>query len=479
MKRFEIFFGVIKIPLDFLMTILGFLVAYKLRLITQPVEGFFQPIDFTVLPTVKEYLAFSIYAALALLVVFAVGNMYSLKRYMSLSKEIRNSLMLVFVWVALIIMYFFFARAFPFSRLAIIYSWGFTFLFIIFGRGIIRIIQRAILKLGIGKRRLIFVGNNRIASELFKELSANPHFKILGAIGNANTKSKLPLLGGINQLEYILKKSHVDEVIQTESNFTETQNEDILELCDLHHINYRFVPDLIDVRKTNINVEVMGSIPVISLKPTPLDGWGKVIKRATDILGSAIGLIILSPIFLATAISIKIDSKGPVFFTKLDDGSPVKRIGKHGKPFKFYKFRSMHPDTDRLRYTKLAENNTRKDGPLIKIKNDPRITSFGRFLRKYSIDELPQLWNVLKGDLSLVGPRPHLPEEVSKYKNFHRFVLTIKPGITGLAQINGRSDLDFEQEVKLDRYYIENWSVLLDIKTIIKTLGVIFREYEE
>jgi len=479
MKRFEIFFGIIKIPLDFVMTVLGFLVAYKLRLITEPVDGFFKPIDYTVLPTIKEYLQFSIYAAIALLIVFAVGNMYSLKRYLTFVKEIRKSLVLVFIWVAIIIMYFFFAREFPFSRLAIIYSWGMTFVLIVCGRGFIRIIQRIILKLGIGKRRMIFVGNNRVASELYKAFSTNHHFKILGAIGKENPKSKIPLLGGISQLEYILKKNHIDEVIQTESNFTEKQNEDILELCDLYHTNYRFVPDLIDVRRTNINVDVIGMIPVISLKPTPLDGWGKVLKRATDVVGSALGLVILSPVFLATALAIKMDSKGPVFFTKLDDGSPVKRVGKHGRLFKFYKFRTMRPNTDSLRYTKLAESNLRKDGPLIKIKDDPRITGIGKFLRKYSIDELPQLWNVLKGDLSLVGPRPHLPEEVSKYQNAHRFVFTIKPGLTGLPQINGRSDLDFEQEVKLDRYYIENWSVLLDIKIILKTLLVVLRGYEE
>ncbi|MFA6991811.1 MAG: sugar transferase [Candidatus Gracilibacteria bacterium] len=479
MRRFEISFGIIKIPLDFVMTVLGFLVAYKLRLITEPVEGLFKPIDYTVLPTLREYLIFSLYAAGALLVVFTVGKMYSLKRHYSYGKELRKSLLLIFIWVALIITYFFFSRTFPFSRLAIIYSWVFTYIFVISGRTIIRIVQIALLKMGIGKRKLIFIGTNTVASEVFDLLKKNPHFKILGTIGKENSECKLSFLGNINQLEYLIKKLKPNEIIQTESNFTETQNEDILELCDLKNINYRFVPDLIDVRRTNIAVEILGSIPLISLKPTPLDGWGKVMKRATDIVGSAILLVVLSPVFLATAIAIKLDSKGPVFFTKLDDGSPVKRVGKHGKLFKFYKFRSMHPKTDRLRYTKLAEQNIRKDGPLMKIKNDPRITSVGKFIRKYSIDELPQLLSVLKGDLSLVGPRPHLPEEVSKYHNKARFVLAINPGITGLAQISGRSDLDFEKEIKLDRYYIENWSILMDIKIILKTLIVVLQGYEE
>jgi lipopolysaccharide/colanic/teichoic acid biosynthesis glycosyltransferase len=140
----------------------------------------------------------------------------------------------------------------------------------------------------------------------------------------------------------------------------------------------------------------------------------------------------------------------------------------------------MHPNTDSLRYTEeFLNKNLRSDGPLVKIKDDPRVTKVGRFIRKYSIDELPQLWNVLIGNMSLVGPRPHLPEEVAHYKGSHKFVLTIKPGMTGLPQISGRSDLDFENEVKLDRYYIENWSLWLDTKLIFKTVGILLKGYKE
>jgi lipopolysaccharide/colanic/teichoic acid biosynthesis glycosyltransferase len=163
----------------------------------------------------------------------------------------------------------------------------------------------------------------------------------------------------------------------------------------------------------------------------------------------------------------------------LDDGSRVKRVGEQGKLFNFYKFRTMHPKTHNLRYTELAEQNTRKGTPMVKIKNDPRVTKIGNFLRKTSIDELPQLINVLMGQMSIVGPRPHLPEEVANYEKHHKFVLTIKPGITGLAQISGRSDLDFEKEVRLDSYYIEHWSLWLDIKIIFKTFGAVIKGYKE
>jgi len=232
------------------------------------------------------------------------------------------------------------------------------------------------------------------------------------------------------------------------------------------------------VRRTNINVETISGIPIISLKPTPLDGWGKVIKRFIDIIGATLGLIILSPIFLITAIAIKLDSKGSIIFSKLEDGSPARRVGQKEKLFTCYKFRSMFKDTHHLRKT-LENKNLRKDGPLMKIANDPRVTRVGKFIRRYSIDELPQLWNVLIGNMSLVGPRPHLPEEVAKYQKQHHFVFNIKPGLTGLAQISGRSDLSFEEESKLDRFYIENWSILSDLKIILGTLGVIAKGYKE
>ena len=436
-------------------------------------------IDFSVLPTINEYIKFSFGAAIALILIFALGNLYTLKKYIKFSEEIKKVSILIVIWIALIITYYFFTRTFPFSRLAIIYSWIFSLVLVLTGRGLIKFLQIFALKMGVGRSRIIFIGNNNISSELAEQLSKEPRYKILGVIGDAKKENNVKTLGRMSQLEYILKHNKIDEIIQTESGLQDIENENIIEFCDLRHISYKFVPDLLEVRRTNVAVETIGTIPVISIKPTPLEGWGKVVKRAADVTGSLLGMIILSPVFLTTAIAIKIDSNGPILLTKLDDGSPVKRVGQYGKLFKFYKFRSMNPNTDKLRYTELAEKNIRNDGPLIKIKDDPRITPVGRFIRKYSIDELPQFWNIFIGNLSIVGPRPHLPEEVAKYKKHHKFVLTLKPGLTGLAQISGRSDLDFEKEVKLDRYYIENWSIWLDIKTIIKTLGVILKGYKE
>jgi len=476
MKKFDITFGIIKIPLDFLLTLGAIIVAYKLRITLAPYTN---EIKEGTLPTLNEQFFFGIKSACLLIFIFALGKFYSLKKTEKLSKEIYKITTLWFIWVMGIISYYFYVRNFPFSRLALLYGWLITLLFLTFGHYFLYKIQIYVQRLGVGKSNLIFIGSNKITEELFEIYKKNPSYNILGVVGYKNSKLKLHYLGGIKQLEYILKKKKIEEIIQTKPLTNEKDNEEILRLCDLHHIIYRFVPNLMEVRQANIEIETINTYPIISLKPTPLDGWGKVIKRIFDIIGSLIGLIILSPILLLTAIAIKIDSKGPILFSKLDEGSPVKRIGRHGKAFRFYKFRSMYPNTHNLRYTELAEKNIRNDGPLVKIKDDPRITKVGKFIRKTSIDELPNLWSVLIGDMSLVGPRPHLPEEVKKYEDKHKFVLTIKPGITGISQTSGRSDLPFEEEIRLDRYYIENWSILFDIKILIKTLIIIIKPFKE
>ena len=210
-------------------------------------------------------------------------------------------------------------------------------------------------------------------------------------------------------------------------------------------------------------------MPVIRLRATPLDGWGKVVKRITDIIVSLVGLVAFSPIFLLISFAIRINSRGPIFFHQLR--------GSSFHSFQFYKFRSMHaelsegtPQGDRIR-RQLELQNTRH-GPYVKIKNDPRVTAVGRFLRRTKLDELPQLWHILRGQMSLVGPRVHMIKEVQKFENDYKKIFVIKPGATGLAQINQfyNPELPFEEEIKLDLFYIENWSMWLDVYIIFKTL---------
>jgi lipopolysaccharide/colanic/teichoic acid biosynthesis glycosyltransferase len=206
-----------------------------------------------------------------------------------------------------------------------------------------------------------------------------------------------------------------------------------------------------------------------------LDGWGKISKRTFDIIAGALLSILFSPLIALIAILIKLeDPKGPIVYKN-------KRIGENGEEFFVYKFRYMlwrycitkeNPDFESaMEYEKqlIAERNVRQGGILYKIKDDPRRLRIGRFIEKFSLDELPQFWNVLRGDMSLVGPRPHQKREVEQYAEYHRRLLTIKPGVTGMAQVSGRSDLAFEDEYRYDVFYIENWSVWLDIEICIKT----------
>jgi exopolysaccharide biosynthesis polyprenyl glycosylphosphotransferase len=213
-------------------------------------------------------------------------------------------------------------------------------------------------------------------------------------------------------------------------------------------------------------MDYVAGVPVMVIKRTPLDGWGRILKRSFDLLGAAIGIVLLAIPCLVVALLIKIDSAGPVF-VRLD------RVGEGQRRFRLWKFRSMIRDAEIMK-TQLMDKNERSDGPLFKISADPRITRLGRWLRKTSVDELPQLFNVLRGDMSLVGPRPHEPAEVARYEKRHKKLLAIRPGITGMAQISGRSKLPWEEEVRLDTYYIEHWSLGLDLQILLRTPAAVF-----
>ena len=218
---------------------------------------------------------------------------------------------------------------------------------------------------------------------------------------------------------------------------------------------------------SNFSIDTFTGVPLVEFRQTRLDGWGSIAKRITDVSGSLFGLIVLSPLFAVIAFVIKWETAGPVFVR-------LERVSRNRR-FRLVKFRSMIRNAEELK-SMLEKYNERNGSPLFKMRNDPRITPLGRFLRKYRLDEFPQLWNVLKGDISLVGPRPHEPAEIAQYEKHHKRVLAIPAGITGLAQISGSSDLPFEEEVALDTFYIENWSFFQDIKILIFTFLKLLRD---
>ena len=465
MKTSKIYLGVLRLPIDFIAVMSAFLLAYKIRPFTDLIPGVqfnFYP---ELLPNYNQYISFALYASVFLIVIFIFNKLCSLKSRDSIGKILFRVGYLVSAWLMFIIAYYFLVvHQLFFSRIALAHIWLFTIIFVSFGRGLILFLQSLLLRLGIGQRKILFIGVNELADRCFYQLNKDRKYKIIGALDESVQSRKfgtLKIIGKLKNLEYIVKKYAVEEIIHSDDNGAEN----LLNFCRSNQIQYYFIPDLLRMRRTNVEMEMVDDVPLISLKQTPLEGWGYVYKRFFDFIFSLILIILLIPIWIVVPILIKLDSYGPVFYKS-------KRKYKN-KIFYIFKFRSMVTNADDIKKN-LAEKNERS-GPLFKIKNDPRITKLGRFLRKTSIDELPQLFNVLMGRISLVGPRPHMPEEVNKYKSHHYEVFAIKPGITGLAQISGRSNLDFEEEVKLDIYYIENWSLWIDIKIILKSILVVFR----
>ena len=343
-------------------------------------------------------------------------------------------------------------------------------IYISFARILIRFLQRYLYKFNIGVHQVVLVGDSKTVENLMKTFSSGkePGYAVVKRLRDFSLETSQELLK-------FLKTKSVDEIIQSDPNLTKAETLRMFDFADENHIVFKYAADLLDTKVLKTEVSEISGVPIVEVKKTTLDGWGRIAKRIFDVIASLILIILVSPILLITAIAVKLDSRGPVLFSRLDDGGMLYRVGQGGRLFHYFKFRSMIDKHNYMRYNELADKNIRKDGPMVKIAEDPRVTRVGKFIRRFSIDELPELFLVLKGDMSLVGPRPHLPEEVAKYEHHHKKVLTIKPGITGMAQISGRSDLSFEEEVKLDTYYIENWTLLFDLAIILRTPLAVLR----
>jgi exopolysaccharide biosynthesis polyprenyl glycosylphosphotransferase len=323
---------------------------------------------------------------------------------------------------------------------------------------------------GVDTRNVLIVGTGPEAHALRHHLDKIRHlgytfkgfFDLRGphasASGIAATDAGAP-----EDLFHKARVQFVDEIIFT-SWCERGMMQDVLEQARIHGVDLRLVPDLYGSLAGNSPIEYLGQFPTIPLHRGRVPEISLVLKRALDMVLSTTILLLLAPILICIAIAIKLDSGGPVFYR-------CDRIGKKGRVFRCFKFRTMVQDAETRRDSMLHMNE--RDGVLFKIAKDPRITRVGRLLRKYSLDELPQFFNVLSGDMSVVGPRPPLASEVKEYKLGHLRRLSVTPGITGLWQVQGRQDPSFDSYVSLDLTYIENWSLWLDIKIIVRTVGVV------
>ncbi len=457
MKKSEAIFGLLKIPLDALAMGIALLLSYHLRssaIDLVPGIRLLEPAKS--LPSLHYFLtAFVGPDILLFIVLAAVLGLYSLRSTMSAWVEIGRIIVASLLWIVLVNAWFFLVlKELFFSRALLLEATVFTIVFAIILRSVLTLIQRSLLKKGIGKVFVVSVGAQALTDYAKATLKHDVHYAYLGHLPD------------LEALKRILYQRPIDLVVQTDPNPRSSDTVTLINYCRSHHVGYGFLPPVLVEVPHQLRVERLGLLPLMRFQPTPLDGWGRVTKRVFDIVGSALLIIILSPILLLLAIGVIIDGGWPIFFVSV-------RVGEQGRrQIGLLKFRSMVRNAEAEKAA-LLDQNHRTDGPLFKIHNDPRITRFGKFLRRWTLDELPQLFNVFLGQLSLVGPRPHLTQEVERYSLEQRRVFAVRPGVTGLAQVSGRSDLSFEEEVRLDLRYIEEWSMLLDLWILWRTIFVV------
>jgi len=359
------------------------------------------------------------------------------------------------------------------TKFFIVNFWLLSFLLAYFFRKINNLIFKITRIKSVNTVQVLIIGTNDRAIAFADKINGTPEigYSVVGFIDDpwANIekldKSKYPLLGRLNHLEKLLKNNIIDEVIicLPIKSYYEKINK-LLNICEEQGVNVRLAANFFDLKIAQSSIDLLDNIPILTFHSTPIALFKLLIKRAIDIIVSFIIILVLLPFLPILAIIIKLDDSGPIFFSQ-------ERAGLNKRIFTLYKFRTMVVDAEKLKKSLAPQNEA--SGPVFKIKDDPRLTRLGKWLRKTSIDELPQFYNVLKGDMSLVGPRPPLVSELEKYewKNIRR--LSMKPGITCIWQISGRSNIPFHKWMEMDMEYIDNWSLLLDFKILLKTPAAI------
>ncbi len=468
MKRSEGMLMVLQVPLDYILILLAAVTAYGIRFLPFFVE--LRTVRFDL--TLPEFFIRAAVAGLGIILIFALDGLYSPDPNRKLAEVLKRVLVMSTVGLAFVALGIIFLSAQFESRFLLVSTWFFTIVFVSGGRILMRALRGVMYRLGVGLRNVIIVGDEHVGERIGEELTRRQElgYRVL-TISNHFTESDARKFG----------KRGIDEIIFAHPRGREAEALKIIEYCTRHHIVFKYSADMFAAYAANATITALAGMPMVELKRTPLEGWGKVIKRVSDVFFSLILIILCSPILLLVALIIFIETGRPILYKN-------KRVGYQGKDFFTYKFRSMYqkdstgPQFGRAgtfaekREKQLIEKQNTRTGPIYKIGNDPRITPVGRFLRKWSLDELPQFFNVLVGTMSIVGPRPHQPREVDLYRDAYPTVFAVKPGITGLSQISGRSDLEFEEEMRLDVLYIERWTLFLDLIIMLKTPFILFKK---
>ena len=355
------------------------------------------------------------------------------------------------------------------SRLLLGIYFGLALLCLILNRIAIRLVAHSARRRGYNTRRYAVAGSSPVAREIVRTMAAHPEwgFEFAGFIVDGPPPDALDrrkILGALDELERLLRRATLDEVIFVVPRERLSAIEELVLACEERGVSARVCMDLFATRIATRAVEDLDGIPLLSLSPVPTDPLALAVKRALDVFLSAAALLVLSPLLLGAAVAIRLDSPGPVLFRQ-------RRMGVNGREFMLVKFRSMYRDAEARLESLRARNEV--SGPVFKIRDDPRVTRVGRFMRRTSIDELPQFWNVLRGEMSIVGPRPPIPAEVEQYQRRHVRRLSVRPGITCTWQVSGRSTIGFDRWMELDLSYIDNWSLWQDMKILARTIPAV------
>lgn len=454
---------------DTLLILLAFAGAYTMRYVWQ--------LGRTVDPAnqvgIQAYLTFACLLVIVCLLSFRFSHVYPYKVGRSVVEETYTigtaTTLAVVVLSGINLVY----QPLSYSRLLFLY----TALLIIGFLGLSRLLivggRLHLRHYGIGVKRVLLVGAGDLGRMVMRTVMARPElgYQVVGFLDDNVAKGQTDIgpfkaLGPLENCNEVLDQYAIDNVIICLPWQSHRMIQRLLRTCEHHQIRAQIVPDFFQFTRQQLQVDELNGIPLLGTRDLSIQGWNLVLKRAADLLITTVAGVLMLPVTALIAVAIRLDSVGPVIYEQT-------RIGKNGKPFTCYKFRSMVTHADELRDT-LAELNE-ATGPLFKVRNDPRQTRVGRFLRRYSLDELPQLYNVLRGEMSLIGPRPNLPYEVEQYQEWHKKRLSVSPGLTGLWQVSGRSDLTFDEMVLLDIYYVENWSLALDLHILLRSIPAVLK----
>jgi len=440
--------------------ILAYWLRYRLQWFRAVGEAYYAPF--------QRYIPFAVVLTILLPVIYWLAGVYRQRRSPSWFDEVYAILNGTTTGIVFMVFIAYFYRPLAYSRLIFLYAGGFIVALLSLARLGKAWLWAHMRRKGIGVDRILIVGAGEIGRTLMRHIVAQPElgYRAVGFVDDDPQRGSTDIgrfraLGGIPNLSRIIREEQVDEVLITLPWTYHRKILSIVDQCEREQVRARIVPDLFQLSLSRVDVDNIGGVPVIGLREPAIALWQRVFKRSLDLIAALAGLVFLSPLFLLISLAIKLDSPGPVLFSQT-------RVGRGGREFTIHKLRSMQQGAEEEKQELADLDEVR--GPIFKIRNDPRLTPVGRLLRRSSLDELPQLYNVLRGEMSLVGPRPPTPGEVADYEDWHMKRLAVSPGMTGLWQVSGRSELPFDEMALLDIYYVENWSPALDAKILLRTV---------